>query len=112
MSSPTVLFRNQVFDNVFRSCVFGCTFWTACEVLDTWGAANTWWPYLSPARHPVPPAALLFQRTAHGTYTCHTDLEPLKDLTCSAGPACGRAEGLMGSRPGEAPPRTGPFPLR
>ena len=53
MSSPTVLFRNQVLDNVFRSCVFGCTFWTACEVLDTWGAANTWWPYLGPARHPV-----------------------------------------------------------
>jgi sterol desaturase/sphingolipid hydroxylase (fatty acid hydroxylase superfamily) len=53
VNSPRFLFRNQVFDNVFCSCVFGCTFWTAYEVLYTWGAANAWWPYLGPARHPV-----------------------------------------------------------
>src|SRR5208337_2076792 len=47
------LFNDQVFDNVFRTCVPGCTVWTAYEALYIWGAANRWWPYLNPAEHPV-----------------------------------------------------------
>jgi sterol desaturase/sphingolipid hydroxylase (fatty acid hydroxylase superfamily) len=47
------LFGRQVYDNVFRSCVPGCALWTAYEVLYIWGAANGWFPYLDPARHPV-----------------------------------------------------------
>jgi sterol desaturase/sphingolipid hydroxylase (fatty acid hydroxylase superfamily) len=58
VNTPKFLFKNQVFDNVFRSCVSGCLFWTAYEVLYVWGAANRWWPYLSPAQHPVLFAAI------------------------------------------------------
>ena len=47
------LFGHQTYDNVFRSCLSGCTVWTAYEVLYVWGAANGWFPYLDPARHPV-----------------------------------------------------------
>ena len=47
------LFNDQVYDNAFRSCVSGCTIWTAYEVLYVWGAANHWWPYISPSQHPV-----------------------------------------------------------
>jgi len=47
------LFSDQVFDNAFRTCVSGCTIWTAYEVLYIWGAANHWWPYLNPVEHPV-----------------------------------------------------------
>lgn len=47
------LFRNQTFDNVFRSCVSGCTIWTAYEVLYVWALANRWIPFLSIREHPV-----------------------------------------------------------
>jgi sterol desaturase/sphingolipid hydroxylase (fatty acid hydroxylase superfamily) len=47
------LFNDQVFDNAFRSCVSGVPFWTAYEVLYVWGAANHWWPYISPSSNPV-----------------------------------------------------------
>ena len=52
-NSRRFLFGNQVLDNMFRSCTSGCLVWTAYEVLYIWGAANHWWPYLSPAEHPV-----------------------------------------------------------
>lgn len=52
------LFGHQTYDNVFRSCLSGCTIWTAYEVLYVWGAANGWFPYLDPVRNPVWFAAL------------------------------------------------------
>ena len=51
VNSKKFLFGNQVFDNVLRSSLIGCPIWTAYEVLNIWGAANHWWPYLSPAQH-------------------------------------------------------------
>ena len=53
VNSGKFMFRNQVFDNVFRTCVSGCTIWTAYEVLYMWGAARGWFPYLDPAAHPA-----------------------------------------------------------
>lgn len=47
------LFNNQTFDNVFRSCVSGCTIWTAYEVLYVWAAANGWIPTFGIRQHPV-----------------------------------------------------------
>ncbi len=47
------LFRNQLYDNIFWSCVSGCTVWTAYEVLYMWGAANHYFPYVSWSEHPV-----------------------------------------------------------
>jgi len=47
------LFGNQVYDNIFWSCVSGCTVWTAYEVLYVWAAANHWVPYVDWKSHPV-----------------------------------------------------------
>jgi len=47
------LFRNQLWDNIFWSCVSGCTVWTAYEVLYMWAAANKLVPYVSWSEHPV-----------------------------------------------------------
>jgi sterol desaturase/sphingolipid hydroxylase (fatty acid hydroxylase superfamily) len=51
-NNPRFLFRDQIYDNVFRS-VLAVPIWTAYEVLYVWGAANHWWPSLNPQRHPV-----------------------------------------------------------
>ena len=47
------LFKNQAIDNTVRSSLLGVPFWTAYEVLYVWGAANSCWPYLDPALHPL-----------------------------------------------------------
>ena len=47
------LFHNQLYDNIFWSCVSGCTVWTAYEVLYFWAAANHHVPYVSWTEHPV-----------------------------------------------------------
>jgi len=47
------LFGNQVYDNIFWSCVSGCTVWTTYEVLYLWAAANHWVPYVDWKSHPV-----------------------------------------------------------
>jgi sterol desaturase/sphingolipid hydroxylase (fatty acid hydroxylase superfamily) len=53
VSSPSFLFRNQVYDNIFWSCVSGCTVWTAYEVFFMWAWANKLIPYVDWAKHPV-----------------------------------------------------------
>jgi len=58
-NNPMFLFRNQVYDNIFWSCVSGCTIWTAYEVLFMWAWANKLIPYLNWAEHPVYFAAWL-----------------------------------------------------
>jgi sterol desaturase/sphingolipid hydroxylase (fatty acid hydroxylase superfamily) len=50
---PKFLFRNQVYDNIFWSCVSGCTIWTAYEVLYMWSAAQQWVPYVDWKAHPI-----------------------------------------------------------
>ncbi len=50
---PKFLFHNQVYDNIFWSCVSGCTVWTAYEVLYLWSAAHQWVPYADWKSHPV-----------------------------------------------------------
>jgi sterol desaturase/sphingolipid hydroxylase (fatty acid hydroxylase superfamily) len=47
------LFKNQVWDNIFWSCAFGCPIWTAYEALLMWGYANGKLPYADWATHPV-----------------------------------------------------------
>ncbi|MCY4412764.1 MAG: sterol desaturase family protein [Caldilineaceae bacterium] len=44
---------NQLFDNIFWSCVSGGTIWTAYEVVTLWMYANEYIPYLDPRAHPV-----------------------------------------------------------
>ncbi len=51
-NDPKFLFRNQVYDNVFWSCLSGCTIWTAYEVLYMWLAANGWVPRVDWRSHP------------------------------------------------------------
>lgn len=58
-TSPSFLFRNQVYDNIFWSCVSGCTVWTAYEVFFMWAWANKLLPYVSWSEHPVYFAAWL-----------------------------------------------------
>lgn len=53
VGNPPFLFRNQVYDNIFWSCVSGCTVWTAYEVFFMWAWANHWLPYVNWASHPV-----------------------------------------------------------
>jgi sterol desaturase/sphingolipid hydroxylase (fatty acid hydroxylase superfamily) len=52
-TSPSFLFRNQVYDNIFWSCVSGCTVWTAYEVFFMWMWANKLLPYVNWSQHPV-----------------------------------------------------------
>jgi sterol desaturase/sphingolipid hydroxylase (fatty acid hydroxylase superfamily) len=52
-NDPKFLFRNQIYDNIFWSCVSGCTVWTAYEVLYMWSAAHHWVPYVDWKTHPV-----------------------------------------------------------
>ena len=47
------LWSNQLYDNIFWSCVSGGTIWTAYEVLMMWAYANGLIPYLDPKQHPV-----------------------------------------------------------
>ena len=44
---------NQLFDNIFWSCVSGGTIWTAYEVVTLWAYANEYIPYLDPRAHPI-----------------------------------------------------------
>ena len=44
---------NQLFDNIFWSCVSGGTIWTAYEVVTLWLYANEYILYLDPRAHPV-----------------------------------------------------------
>ncbi len=63
------LFGSQVYDNVFRSLVFGLPIWTAYEVLYWWAAANGRVPVLAWKDHPVAFVALFvlipFWRSVH-----------------------------------------------
>jgi sterol desaturase/sphingolipid hydroxylase (fatty acid hydroxylase superfamily) len=47
------LFHNQTYDNIFWSCVSGCTIWTAYEVFYFWALANKKIPYVDWTTHPV-----------------------------------------------------------
>ena len=47
------LFKNQVFDNVFRSCISGGITWTVYEVLYIWAASNQRIPLLDIKKNPV-----------------------------------------------------------
>jgi len=51
--SPKFLFKDQVIDNTLRSNLIGLPIWTAYEVLYTWGAANSWWPYVGIRDNPA-----------------------------------------------------------
>ena len=44
---------NQLFDNIFWSCVSGGTIWTAYEVVMLWAYANKYIPYVDPRQQPV-----------------------------------------------------------
>jgi sterol desaturase/sphingolipid hydroxylase (fatty acid hydroxylase superfamily) len=52
-NDPKFLFHDQVYDNVFWSCVSGCAIWTAYEVLYLWCAAHRWVPLVDWRTHPV-----------------------------------------------------------
>ena len=54
------LFGKQVYDNMFRSLVFGLPIWTAYEVFYDWAAANGRVPYLSFQDNPILFVALFF----------------------------------------------------
>ncbi len=54
------LFKNQLYDNIFWSCVSGCTVWTAYEALLFWAMANRHLPYVSWTTHPVYCSVWLF----------------------------------------------------
>lgn len=47
-NSKKYLFNDQVFDNVFRSNVYGATIWTAYEVFYMYAIANGWFPVIEP----------------------------------------------------------------
>jgi sterol desaturase/sphingolipid hydroxylase (fatty acid hydroxylase superfamily) len=53
VNDPKFLFRNQTYDNIFWSCVSGCTVWTAYEALYMWACANHRVPYVDWRSHPV-----------------------------------------------------------
>ena len=53
VNDPKFLFHNQVYDNIFWSCVSGCSIWTAYEVLYMWAAANHHVPWVDWKAHPV-----------------------------------------------------------
>lgn len=52
-NSSVFLFRDQVYDNVFWTCVVGGGFWTAYEAFGYWLYANHHIPYLDWNKHPV-----------------------------------------------------------
>jgi len=52
-SGSTFLWNDQVYDNVFWSCVSAVPIWTAYEVLTFWLYANQKLPYLDFKEHPV-----------------------------------------------------------
>jgi sterol desaturase/sphingolipid hydroxylase (fatty acid hydroxylase superfamily) len=52
-NSTRFLFNNQVYDNVFWTCVSGGAIWTAYEAVTLWLYANHHLPYLSWSAHPV-----------------------------------------------------------
>ncbi|MDZ4816812.1 MAG: sterol desaturase family protein [Verrucomicrobiota bacterium] len=52
-NNPSFLFKNQVYDNIFWSCVSAVPIWTAYEVFYMWAAANHWVPYVSWTEHPI-----------------------------------------------------------
>ena len=47
------LWGNQLWDNIFWSCVSGGTIWTAYEVLMLWAYANEIIPYIDPRQQPI-----------------------------------------------------------
>ena len=53
VKDPKFLFRDQVHDNIFWSCVSGCTIWTAYEVFYLWACANHRVPYVDWREHPI-----------------------------------------------------------
>jgi ferredoxin-NADP reductase/sterol desaturase/sphingolipid hydroxylase (fatty acid hydroxylase superfamily) len=52
-NGSTFLWHNQVYDNIFWSCVSGVTIWTAYEVLTFWLYANNKLPYIDFNTHPI-----------------------------------------------------------
>ena len=52
-NDPKFLFHDQVYDNVFWSCVSGGTIWTAYEVLYLWCAARHLVPLVDWRTHPI-----------------------------------------------------------
>ena len=52
-NSPRFLFRNQVYDNIFWTCVVGGGVWTLFETVTLWFYANGFIPYLNWKRHPI-----------------------------------------------------------
>ncbi len=51
--SKKFLFRNQVLDNIFHTCIYGGLSWTLWEVAYLWCAANGWIPTLVWEANPV-----------------------------------------------------------
>ena len=47
------LWRNQLYDNIFWSCVSGGIIWTVYEVLMFWAYANQLIPYIEPLQQPI-----------------------------------------------------------
>jgi sterol desaturase/sphingolipid hydroxylase (fatty acid hydroxylase superfamily) len=47
------MFRSQLADNIFWSCVSGVPVWTAYEVAYLWAAANGHVPYVGWSEHPI-----------------------------------------------------------
>ena len=52
-NSKVFLWGNQLYDNIFWSCVSGCTVWTAYEVLFMWAYANGLIPAIDWRTQPV-----------------------------------------------------------
>ncbi len=52
-NDPRFLFRSQLYDNIFWSCMSGCTVWTAYEVCYMWAAAHRWVPSVDWKAHPL-----------------------------------------------------------
>ena len=53
VNDPKFLFHDQVWDNIFWSCLSGCTVWTAYEVFYFWACANRWVPSVDWREHPL-----------------------------------------------------------
>ena len=59
-NSPRHLLNNQVWDNIFWTCVSGVAVWTLYEIGLLWGYANRWLPSITFSEHPVWFVALFF----------------------------------------------------
>lgn len=69
IGSKKFLFKNQVYDNIFRSCVSGATIWTAYELIYVWLFSKGMLPFLDWTKHPVYFVAMIilipFYRESH-----------------------------------------------